>query len=38
MESLDLDINNYTLDELLNLFRLEYTFNEDDLKNSKKIR
>jgi hypothetical protein len=38
MESLDLDINNYTLDEFLNLFRLEYTFNEDDLKNAKKIR
>jgi|TARA_B110000858_G_C17808879_1_gene479703 hypothetical protein len=37
MESLDLDINNYNLDELLNLFRLDYTFNEDDLKNAKKI-
>ena len=38
MESLDLDINNYTLYEFLNLFRLEYKFNEDDLKNAKKIR
>jgi hypothetical protein len=37
MESLDLDINNYNLDELLNLFNLDYTFSEGDLKNAKKV-
>ena len=37
MENLDLDINNYTLDELLNLFKLDYTFSEEDLKKAKKL-
>ena len=33
---LDLDINNYDLNDLLSLFRLEYNFTEDDLKRAKK--
>ena len=37
MDNLDLDINNYSLEELLNLFNLDYTFSEFDLKNAKKI-
>ena len=34
---MDLDINNYTLIELLNLFKLPVDFDEADLKNAKKI-
>ena len=28
MENLDLDLDNYTLDDLLALFKLDYNFNE----------
>ena len=34
---LDLDINNYKLSDLLNLFKLRETFDEDDLKRAKQI-
>tara|TARA_Y100000591_G_scaffold11239_1_gene8738 strand:- start:3641 stop:4531 length:891 start_codon:yes stop_codon:yes gene_type:complete len=37
MSGFDLNINNYTLEDLLNLFRLDYNFTIDDLKNAKKI-
>ena len=33
----DLNIENYDLNELLNLFKLDKNFNEEDLKNAKKI-
>jgi hypothetical protein len=33
MSSLDLDINNYNLDDILGLFKVDYNFNEDDIKN-----
>ena len=36
MEDLDLNINNYNLDELLNLFHLDYNFGEQELKIAKK--
>jgi hypothetical protein len=36
-DELDLDINNYSYADLLGLFKLQYDFNEDDLKNAKKI-
>jgi hypothetical protein len=35
MDTIDLEINNYSLEDILNLFRLEYDFNENDLKNAK---
>ena len=35
MENLDLNINNYDLDDILNLFNLSYNFNESDLKRAK---
>lgn len=34
---IDLDLNNYDLDDLLNLFKIPYDFGEKDLKNAKKI-
>lgn len=34
---MDLDINNYKLEDLLKLFHMNYDFNEDDLKFAKKI-
>lgn len=34
---LDLDIDNYQLQDLLNLFKLEYNFSSNDLKQAKKI-
>tara|TARA_Y100000816_G_C26069554_1_gene562432 strand:+ start:355 stop:1212 length:858 start_codon:yes stop_codon:yes gene_type:complete len=34
--NVDLNIDNYNLDDLLNLFKLEYEFTEEDLKNTKK--
>lgn len=34
---LDLDINNYDLNDLLNLFKLNYNFTVDDLKRAKKM-
>jgi hypothetical protein len=37
MESMDLNINNYKLDDLLNLFNLDYNFKEEELKNTKKV-
>ncbi len=37
MSGFDLNINNYTLEDLLNLFRLDYNFTIDDLKKAKKI-
>lgn len=36
MESLDLDIDNYDLLDILKLFKIQYHFNEKDLKNVKK--
>jgi hypothetical protein len=36
MENLDLDIENYSLNDILNLFNLTETFDETDLKNAKK--
>jgi len=35
-KELDLDINNYDLNDLLSLFHLQYNFTEDDLKRAKK--
>lgn len=37
MEHLDLNIHNYDLNDLLNLFKLPFHFNEGDLKEAKKI-
>jgi hypothetical protein len=37
MDTLDLDINNYNLNDILNLFKLEYEFDENALKNAKRI-
>jgi hypothetical protein len=37
MEILDLNIHNYELNDLLNLFKLPFNFNDSDLKNAKKI-
>ena len=37
MENLDLNLNNYNLDDLLNLFKMDYNFCEDDLKMAKKV-
>jgi hypothetical protein len=34
---IDLDLNNYNLKDLLNLFKLDYSYDEDDLKRVKKI-
>ena len=36
MESLDLDIDNYEYEDILNLFKLNINFGENDLKNAKK--
>jgi hypothetical protein len=36
-ENLDLNIENYNLNDLLNLFKLNTNFTEEDLKNAKKI-
>lgn len=33
---IDFNINNYNLDDILNLFKLDYNFNASDLKNAKK--
>jgi len=35
--NLDLDIDNYNLSDILNLFKLEEDFDEGDLKNAKKV-
>jgi len=37
MENIDLDIDNYNLNELLNLFKLDVQFDKKDLKNAKKV-
>lgn len=37
MENLDLNIHNYDLNDLLNLFKLPFHFNEQHLKDAKKI-
>jgi hypothetical protein len=34
---LDMNIDNYELTDLLNLFKLDYNFNENDLKQAKKM-
>ena len=36
-ETIDLNIDNYALADLLSLFKLDYNFNTDDLKQAKKI-
>jgi len=36
VETIDLNIDNYELNDLLDLFQLDYNFNEDDLKRAKK--
>ena len=33
---MDLNINNYDLDDILNLFKLDYQFDIHDLKKAKK--
>ena len=35
--NIDLDINNYQFNDILNLFKLEYNFTKDDLRSAKKI-
>jgi hypothetical protein len=37
IDNLDLDIDNYNLNDILNLFKLEADFDETDLKTAKKI-
>ena len=37
MEHLDLDIQNYNLEEILELFKVPYNFGEEELKNSYKM-
>ena len=37
LENLDLNIENYNLNDLLNSFKLKNNFTEEDLKNAKKI-
>ena len=37
MESMDLNIHNYDLNDLLSLFKLPFHFKEEDLKDAKKI-
>ena len=37
MESLDLDLNNYGLNDILKLFNLDYDFNKEGLKQAKKV-
>ena len=36
MDKIDLNINNYTLNDLLKLFKLSNNLTEEDLKNVKK--
>ena len=35
--NIDLDLDNYDLDDILNLFKISYDFNIDDLKKAKRI-
>ena len=37
MDNFDLNIDNYDLEDLLNLFHLNYEFNEIDMKNAKNV-
>ena len=37
MDGFDLNINNYSLEDLLSLFNLNYNFDEDDLKKAKRV-
>lgn len=37
MNELDLNIDNYDLNDLLNLFKMPYDFDKDDMKQAKKI-
>ena len=37
MEQVDLDINNYSLDDILSLFNISHEFTHDDLKTAKKM-
>ena len=37
MSDLDLNIDNYSLDDLLNLFHLKYNFTTEELKKAKRI-
>lgn len=37
MDNLDLDIDNYDLNDLLNLFKLDYNFGKEELKKAKKV-
>ena len=37
MESLDLEIDNYSLEDILSLFQLDSDFTEEDLKSAKKM-
>lgn len=37
MENLDLNIRNYDLEDITNLFRIPINFNKEDLKNAKKV-
>jgi len=36
MENLDLNIDNYEYEDILNLFNIKYNFGENDMKNAKK--
>ena len=35
--SVDLDINNYNLEDILNLFKIPVNFDEQDLKRAKQV-
>ena len=37
MNNIDLDLDNYDLDDLLHLFRMPYPFDVDDLRAAKKM-
>ena len=37
MEALDLDINNYELEDILSLFKLPTNYNEQHLKQAKQV-
>ena len=37
MNTLDLNIENYNLEDILNLFKIPSNFDENDLKNAKKM-
>ena len=37
MDNFDLNIDNYDLEDLLNLFHLNYEFDENDLKRAKTL-